>query len=232
MLVLNTNSWNWWFTLTNENILMSYPDPKQILITPLWNIDVNWKLTIETVNWTPIHQIAWQFCFPQYYENVATESTYWRSWWYTTASISNNLTRIATPSWLEWGEIVWKTIVYPDVLWFAWVSWLEYKVWLLHTDWTITYIWDHVCNLTKRSPSYVPAGIHVSWSNYSPYDYWSSWWITQSTWVVASAWDRIIVEYIWSWWWSSWINGFCCCFWKPCTQNPQARIRFFQISIE
>lgn len=224
MLTLNTNAWwNWGYALSNKEVSTIYPQIEDnILLFPeLYQYNSN-RPTAFSVNWTVVNAISWVFNTPYNLELVEPIRGYnGSSWFFYYPPVSfirfwNNTFRISSPEPLSSWMTIWKTIIIPRLYWtFTNSSWTEYdlqvKVWLLHTDWTITYMAE---KQQAVSQTIVSSWTSMAWLNirsewqyyYYNRNYWNSWrvfWETtkiNTNWYITQEWDYIIVEYntLWS----------------------------------
>mgnify|MGYP003331525602 CR=1 FL=1 len=128
----------------NQTTLNGYTQieiENNILIFPRETIDN--APTAFTVNWTPVHWISWVFVAPDML-TCKTTVTFGSSVWFPPCilikSTTNNLARVSTPipipAWLN----IWKKITIPWLYSNRSSNWHTIKVWILHSDWTITYM--------------------------------------------------------------------------------------------
>lgn len=213
-LVLNTNaSGGGWYTLSNEFLDM-YPDLKNKIIFSFWNWKwysttsiTEWNYVAE-VNWTRINERWTSIVAPECYTSVNWNDQWPTYFWYHQTYPNTTIQkRFWLPIKMIWWEIIWKEIIWWElkVFWYQsrrMSSWtFSQKVWLLHTDWTITYIWELLYTITTVSSS------TASWTAFNvvrdnggsfqsyPYTMTYSWWNMISwNWVVAQAWDMIICD--------------------------------------
>jgi len=217
MLVLNTNqSWWGWYKISNENILWAYPDfENSILLTfPFnhWDIFSNvWNETALDINWTKINRFCESIVAPQFFTiykpmNLTSSNQLWYApiinvncW--SANNTSTYTVRFWLPWQMKWWEIIWKQIITPELLtqpypWSTWYKAVNYKIWLLHSDWTISYIWNHSWNVASTSNSI---------SSYSWSELWLNSWtslyrtnklssVIKTSWIVAQEWDYLIYE--------------------------------------
>ena len=213
-LVLNTNTSWWWYQLSNQDIVQSYPElNNNIIIWPTWRRRWISATPVLTVNWTSIDDFCAIVSAPDLYEvkwpinwqysPIATACNFLSSVGQATTMTRRIWTAYPIQSWL----IIWKKIIFPKL--FYWnTSWnlpssyltsMYLKVWVLHTDWTITYIATQEIDITTRNwwnSYYFNTG--TFWSNrttsYGFYEMiWSNVLITTS-WYTTQEWDYVFWE--------------------------------------
>lgn len=191
-----------------------YPqiDNNILLFPELTQYDTS-RPTAFSVNWTVVNAISWVFNAPYNLEqtkpilvyNGSNIQEYYPPVWYI--RFWNNTFRISSPEPLSSWMTIWKTIIIPRMYGcYKYNSWskynLEIKVWILHSDWTITYIADD----TK---SYTQSYVGLDWINVNPkrlqlnynaayWNYLFTFWKTvkiNTNWYITQEWDYIIVEY-------------------------------------
>ena len=255
-LVLNTNrSWNWWYTIANESIIPPYPNPNDnILLSFDWQINLS-ALTEPSssafsVNWTKVHQIARPLLLP------TDREIKWNQWYYqppTLNIISSCLNGSDKTSfiriWLEkpfeaWMTI-WKTIIFPNATFitsssweqFVWLGYLKsatYKVWILHSDGTITYIATRTISNTDTQWEYISNYWGPDW-NSSAWRPWRDVWteeIQTTNWYTTIDWDYLIVEISFVNHWTSSRPDNWLAFWSYAPTKALQRLKIFQVSIE
>lgn len=158
-LVIEANERQTNSVVMSNSILRSSPDFDNLIIMPDvwvssgWYYDIWTVPTIFSVNWTAVNFSSfsvsqWRSEMPIWW------LTHWWKWsfvWHnyvgaTTFSQNFNCV-ISTP--LQWWEIIWKKIIYRLIYWNLASSSQSYanmtmRIFLLHTDWTKTYIWNSV----------------------------------------------------------------------------------------
>ena len=218
MLVLNTESSTIRTSSQSLDGGNTYPDFSQILIKPsFWRGIASAPRAIEEVKWTHIHNYSSEIREDtrNYAPNLVWQWCDASIWW----NVSSNIV-VASLKSIPAGKIIWKEVIYAGVFW-SWTinDYLSLRAWLLHTDWTITY-------LTEEKKLYEP-----SWSY--PYLKFPNW--AANAWLaicqyqrvfervitrgfISKEWDRLIVvvgwkctnssnkvSYIWFWndsWWA------------------------------
>ena len=262
-LVLNTNaSGGGWYVVSNESLWM-FPDfqnASQLVIDRALLFDngatVNDWHYVESVNWTKINFRCSSIVAPDYRLWVNWSNS-WTLWLWI---IWNRLWTWTKRRWLQqklnWWETVWKQIIFPAPLYLA--SWtaggwyhatdvqIDMTVGLLHSDWTISQLWT-----TSFTPSWwSTTSAWWIWTRYNPEtNSWRtmmklSWmalnWtqIVSWQWVVAQAWDYIVLTITyaiktqpWSWWvavdFSQWVW-----FWYKYSLDDYERYSPVQVSID
>lgn len=222
-LVLDTNANGWWYEFAN--IMLDhpwYPDFNQILLKPAFPIETtNYKwievqsgdnipsrYNVLSVNWTVINfwasELVAPICFQWnwwwwWYWNqskIHCPNGWWTSWTY----------RVWLKNQLSWWEIIWKLIRwavhYSTHTTTNKTRHATIRVWLLHSDWTITY-----CGSTIDAPSLTT---------------WTAWWYMvyysqTNTWIVAQAGDYVIADV----WITSTVYGALVWFWMDWWPNPE-----------
>lgn len=251
-LVLNTNlSGGGWYEISND-FLDIYPDIKNKILFSFWNwlafsstAITSWNYVAE-INWTKINYRWTSIVAPEYYTSVNWNDQWPVYFWNTVVSTWTFQKRFWLPTKMNWWEIIWKEIIW----WFLWVFWYSYfmdwwtfsqKVWLLHTDWTITYIWELSYTITSVwywERTYFNTVRENGGSIQSClYPTSRTWWNRIIwNWVVAQEWDLIICDLtLWithinaSWWtqYTTWIF-----FWYNFTTVDNFRNIPLQISID
>jgi len=213
-LVLNTNtSWWWAYQLSNSDIWVSYPQFENNCILFAQVSLENWNeiQTAYSVNWTAVNFITWvleaPWCFQiADYTWAADHIPWWYYIWNINTLPSNTIriwTREAVSAWLT----IWKTVVFPQLLQRSAnssvnrLSSITYKVWLLHSDWTISYIATKT--ITSGTMQYInmfPSTWDWSvWKSFSSYYYKNFWYtneVSRTNWIVSQEWDYIIAEIV------------------------------------
>lgn len=251
-LVLNTNaSGGGWYEISND-FLDIYPDIKNKIIFNFWNWKAHSSVAITdwpyvaSVNWTKINFRWTSVVAPQHYTSVNWNDQWPVFFWYTTVTAWTTVQkRVWLPVRLKWWEVIWKEIIW----WRFYCFWYSYrmntwtfsqKVWLLHTDWTITYIWELNYTITAVQSGDMcsfsvvrEGGATISGTCYQPIYSWDS--ILTWSWVVAQEWDIIICDLTLvistvnsaNTQYATWIF-----FWFNYTTNDNFRNSFLQISID
>ena len=226
-LVINSNeTWMIKYSDTVFDGWSWYPDFNQILIKPsFWQI-VALPSAVETVNWTAIHNLS---------SNIREDtrnycpSDYWQwwiavCWWRTSWSSTVSNLLVATPKSLTAWKTVWKEIIYAWILWTASsADYIKERAWILHTDWSITYMTEEQTLSPKNTwMEYGASGANTV--NNLFYDFVSLKMTT--SWFVTAEGDRIVVNISMqrssnsNRWWFVW-------FWHDCAG---ACISFFSSS--
>ena len=208
MLTLNTNAWwNWGYSLSNKEVSTAYPQIEEnILLLPKidWQFGMNSLPTAFEVNWTPVHFVNDTFIAPNnlscgYWNTIYNWSTYLFppcnliTLQYTNPAILRFWLFEPLQAWMT----IWKTIVLPP-LYQWWTSSyihssMKLKVWVLHTDWTITYLAEQT--LSKQSV-YV-WNLPNSSTRWSSVVYLYQFWtfqVVNTNWYTTVEWDRVIAE--------------------------------------
>lgn len=209
-LVINANtSWWWWYQVSNTDITIQYPDVNNniLLFIDCWYNAV-WTAsqpTAYSVNWTIVNYITWTLVVPNDIEMhgvVASSAIVFppESSILLTASTAWTI-RVWTATPLTSWMIIWKTIIVPQTR-FS-ISWnitpwsLTVKVWILHSDWTITYMAQETQSAIWTSWNVNPMSVWQQ-ANYSCYVYWETK-VVKTNWYTTQEWDYIIYEYnIWN----------------------------------
>ena len=213
-LVINANTQWWWaYQLSNSEIWVSYPQFENncILFAPV-SLE-NWANlpTAFSVNWTAVNFMTWVLEAPWCFQiaDFAWSIDY-LPWWYyihNFSSIPSSIIRIWTREPIEAWLTIWKTVVFPHLFQryvsssTDWLSELTYKVWLLHSDWTISYIANTTVsrNPSRITTTFFPNSADRRQKQYSSY-YWFWFWetneVVRTNWLVSQAWDYIIAEII------------------------------------
>lgn len=193
--------------------MTNYPDiDNSILLFPdRWNTD----------NTTPLVKIHWMnFCMlwwitskdnlinlKQYVHNYSFCPMRW-------AYNSNNtnfdrITTVNTLSQLVWITI-WKTIVLPDLITSlsTYTPWstkvLEINVWVLHSDWTISYFAQDIAYIAQYSFQRIEYS-SSNWSHRCDNSLWKGTFIKcipqtkiiSTNWMIVQEWDRVYAH-IWN----------------------------------
>lgn len=187
-----------------------YPEcDDHILIYPeLANYSVSGLPTAFSVNWTPVHALSWVYEAPHnLHVNMPTLAN-------TTPQVmkppisrlygsltSSTIFRVWIETPLQEWLTIWKQIIFPSLYVYSWYngtyySTLQVKVWLLHTDWTITYVaTNDYSSKVYFSYSYNVSSTRQPTENYTE-GYKYLWAVITWSWITTVEWDRIIVEYI------------------------------------
>ena len=206
-LVLNTNE-NFTVKFSNSQLWELYPQFDQILLKPSF---ANTKVitaaetfpssnSAKNVNGTIVNYYSGILISP----NCFTQN-YWWFWHFqiNTASVLWKY-RFAVEQPLLWWEIVWRNIFCKFLYWRTnnntasldvWI-----RVWLLHTDGSISYVWDEMlqgfslpwtanlvlerqyhqenAGLVWQSWDLIIAEISLkAWATITHVDFWRDWWI-------------------------------------------------------
>lgn len=213
-LVLNTNkSWWWGYQLSNGEIWVSYPQfENNCILFAQVSLD-NWSTipTAYTVNWTAVNFMTWVLEAPSCFQ-IADYT--WNAsnipWWYYIWNVWNlpsNIIRIWTKEPISAWMTIWKTVVFPQLLQRSAststtrLTDITYKVWLLHSDWTISYIaTTTITTWTTKSIYMLPTTWDwTTWRDFTSYYYqkfWETNQVSMTSWIVSQAWDYIIAEIV------------------------------------
>lgn len=217
-----------------DNIQATWDDVFFSNASSIWAFSINWtKVDVENQTLLEDMLLIWWQNWETIWNNVYIE-------WYWNYNIPSSV-----PNWkwtrvfrfwfsdiLEWWEIIWKKIT--TNFWFCFeysqrsatankwkfILWIVYRVWLLHSDWSITY-WDWIENDDYKAPNLW--NVQSSGSLY----FWKSCVniSNETNWLTAVAGDRVIFEIgsritytnnTWAWYisWSTYLY-----FWKRWTPN-------------
>lgn len=203
MLVLNTNQGGEGDLLSNESMRISWPDRKNsICLFPI--TDTPYDKVVWTINWTNINARAWFLNVNSLYKlqlkmNSNGAILYPPKVWFS-CNIQATWTyiwRLSHPTPLEAWMTIWKTIVLPNFQQIYFGSWLDtqIKVWILHSDWTITYLVDET-NAQQYTDSSTEMmnywGRWTSWTNYKTTHISNK--LYETNWYTTQEWDRIVFE--------------------------------------
>lgn len=170
LVLNTNESWNWTYVMANKNLWdiskFWYPNFNMLLLHPTWEMNakvggINDWYAEYSVNWTVINHF-WSNLFRPYMKlwawyfwstnNVENTWIYWWIYWFEVDwnTAKSKTKRFAVPIKLSaWRKIWWY------VIWsYFWVriNWqtssaqidnnmsVVFKIWLLHEDWTITYL--------------------------------------------------------------------------------------------
>lgn len=195
-------------------------------------IDYAYGMTAFEVNWTKVNisnqtlnenlLLVWWLTWWNIWNlnRIFASSSYLYFYTALTAWKVSKIIRLWISETLEWWEIIWKKITtsfwrkFEFNSWQALYSqpnlsmkiWLVYRLWLLHSDWSITY-WDWI-----EPPEYLSPEMRTVWNDTTTRQVWASNKLVEITtnWLTAVVWDRIIFEFwprvYWSWlssniWW-------------------------------
>ena len=234
-LVLNTNTSGWWaYQISNADITTPYPiTENNILLFPqlqgILSFSSLSSMTAYTINWTVVNSLIWDFVAPYDIIYDSPVFTNWNRLAWPINSIgginTNNIWKIFrfwTPTPLSAWMVIWKTIIMPALYVGRYTASgtpsggeIIMKVWLLHSDWTITYI----ATDTKDFANKISFGNVNAWSNErvssKTMSCWVIWTPTAITtnWYTTQEWDYVIAEYIINSW-TSWT--WTILFWKIC----------------
>jgi hypothetical protein len=208
MLTLNTNAWwNWGYSLSNKEVSTIYPQVEDnILIYPELEYYSSSRPTAFSVNWTVVNAICWIYIMPTYSEiktSPATDSStrYYPPVW-SVSSVDTFRVWLQTPltPWIT----IWKTIVIPNFYYAVGTSThssseLLIKVWVLHSDWSITYLTQNSLANTfdNNSNRWVNYNIQVWYTPSYIWYYWKTPLVVKTIWIIIQEWDYVIVEYSW-----------------------------------
>lgn len=187
---------------TYDNINATWDDVFFTNASTIWAFSINWtKVDVESqilledmlLIWWQNWQTIWSNLYVYWYWNYNIPSSV-PNWKWT------RVFRFWFSEILEWWEIIWKKIT--TNFWFCFgfgqwsyiynkwtfIFWIVYRVWLLHSDWSITY-WDWIENDEYKTNEYIA---NDSTARY----FWNS--IVNKTnetnWLTAVAGDRVIFE--------------------------------------
>ena len=198
MLVIDSNQ-AWWFDRKSNFMIWWYPDFSKLLVKPQETVSpTSW--TYFQLYWIDIHWIASNLSENTYYKWTSTASTYWQftvfgsscQWNKTYASYdtitTTQIKRVLIPWMLQGWEIIWKEILYDwsitqssNYSAMNWKAMMKAVVQLLHSDWTLTDVWE-IYFLNQTSFSSITSKTYIC-KNY-----------IQTNWVVAQAWDYVVVS--------------------------------------
>lgn len=220
-LVINSNSW-WSYEVSNwQSSTSSYPDFSQLLLKPRWwtsmmfdyaidkfaeNIATNLPTALN-INWTIVNYLCDDLIFPNCEFWISSWWWYWSLWAFRVGSDWTEATmRIWLNIPLEAWKIIWKKIRREACASVKTGDYLTSSasitfsltavVKLLHTDWTLTTVWD----ISPR-PTYT--GITALWIPYfieeqSNWTFWNQCYKkfveTNTAWVVALEWDIVVCD--------------------------------------
>lgn len=202
MLVLNTNQGGGGENvLSNANVMTNYPDiDNSILLFPdRWNSN---SKTLATINWLTFSMLWWIISKNDLL-NIKMPTinfTYIppQLWFYTGSASTQRITTIETLSQLVWVSI-WKKIVLPDLIMHQWS--ISIKVWILHTDWTITYFNNDSISYTWSNDIWYMSDYNRRWDRVQQtndfFNYFGripSQRIIETNWIVVQEWDRVYAE--------------------------------------
>lgn len=239
-----SNQFLWLYPDVRNSIIMSRP----FLTRFNWDATSNWT-TCANINWTKINYWTDNIIFPEYFK--------WFNWedkqqvWFLVANGGPWDMSTSKRMWIDvglwWGEVIWKKIIFWKPLWTmslnntafpATNSTIKYTVQLLHTDWTLTSVWETTFTLTWASSwsssitvipewwgtvgAYYRENVAFSWNE-----------LVEWSWVVASEWDIIVCDMSCLLKNTSWsILCFWYYFWYTYTFDKNKRIKPIQISID
>lgn len=195
-------------------------------------IDYAYGMTAFEVNWTKVNisnqtlnenlLLVWWLTWWNIWNlnRIYASSSYLYFYTALTAWKVSKIIRLWISETLEWWEIIWKKITTSFWRRFEFSSWqtlysqsnlsmkiwVVYRIWLLHSDWSITY-WDWI-----EPPEYLSPEMRTVWNDTTTRQVWASNKLVEITtnWLTAVVWDRIIFEFwprvYWSWlssniWW-------------------------------
>jgi len=240
MLTLNTNAWwNWSFVMANQNLWDSsmfwYPNFDMLLLHPAGEeihqtttAITGWPV-VHSVNWTPINNWwsnlvrpyckIWALYYAQQSTSYTSQNRFWIYWAIFTVSTYNSSPTVSRRFWipliLSWWELIWRYCIWSfNFFQYSPNTYVKIHIWLLHTDWTIDYIWEE-----QTISDIIIWGVWVYQNWYSSYCKKFSF---SNTPVQAQEWDIVIADitvylvntsssYIninfWNEWWSMWCNS-------------------------
>ena len=235
-LVINANDDSWWLlSRWNKQLITEYPDFKwSVLISPKNDRTQQKHQNYEFSVWWTSVQLARDFVEDLLKWNVfSSMSDVWADIrTYVPLQTTSIATQFISTTWtFIWWEVVWKKILFPLFLFYndqsssyssSVVHYIQIKVWLLHSDWSISYIttlvdWQFTSNFYRENWKSFEQTFEYNWQ-----------------WMVAQAGDRPIVSVYWykiSWWmWNDrywWIYR-----WKQWSTDNKLEMHAVQISVE
>lgn len=194
-LVIEANERQTNSVVMSNSLLWTSPDFSNLLIMPdVWKswtfLDLASIPVAFSVNWTNVNFVSfsvaqWRSEMPIWWKDYFWKSSF--VWHTKSATWSYSQTfNCVIDTKLIWWEIIWKKIIYRLIYGnsqsnASWYANVDMRAFLLHTDWTKTYIWNSV-NLWATS-NFADTTVLV----------WTK--LEETSWVIAQAWDYVGVEY-------------------------------------
>ena len=212
--------------------MTNYPDiDNSILLFPdRWNYSTQ---TLATINWMDFSMLGGLISKdnlinvenPQIATSAIPPQVWVRVTW------TQRMTSIDALTWLVW-QTIWKTIIIPDLISTGQTTEMKWRVWIFHSDWTITFFNQEQELYNVASSTF--ASFWTSESRWRRMDSSLQQWvckripitkILKTDWIVVQEWDRPYAEiYYWS-------TGYVS-FWSYNAVMPTLKIQPFQFSID